>query len=102
MLRTLKNALKVKDIRNKILFTLAVLLVYRLGTLIAVPGVNAKALQSIGSTGLISLLDTVSGGGLAQYSIFSMGVSRILRPKLWFSCCRWISFRNLSSGASKG
>ena len=75
MLRTLKNALKVKDIRNKILFTLAVLLVYRLGTLIAVPGVNAKALQSIGSTGLISLLDTVSGGGLAQYSIFSMGVS---------------------------
>lgn len=73
MLRTLKNALKVKDIRNKILFTLAVLLVYRLGTLIAVPGVNAKALQSIGSTGLISLLDTVSGGGLAQYSIFSMG-----------------------------
>ena len=53
MLRTLKNALKVKDIRNKILFTLAVLLVYRLGTLIAVPGVNAKALQSIGSTGLI-------------------------------------------------
>lgn len=82
MLRTLKNALKVKDIRNKILFTLAVLLVYRLGTLIAVPGVNAKALQSIGSTGLISLLDTVSGGGLAQYSIFSMGVSPYITAQI--------------------
>ena len=82
MLRTLKNALKVKDIRNKILFTLAVLLVYRLGTLIAVPGVNAKALQSISSTGLISLLDTVSGGGLAQYSIFSMGVSPYITAQI--------------------
>ena len=82
MLKTLVNAFKVKDIRNKILFTLGVLLVYRLGAQIAVPGVNAKALTQVGSTGLISLLDTVSGGGLANYSIFSMGVSPYITAQI--------------------
>lgn len=73
-MRTLKNALKVKLIRNNFLFTLAVLLVYVLGTLIRVPGVKRKAHESTTRTGLISHVDTVSGGGLAQYSIFRMGV----------------------------
>ena len=82
MLKTLVNAFKVKDIRNKILFTLGVLLVYRLGAQIAVPGVDAKALTQVGSTGLISLLDTVSGGGLANYSIFSMGVSPYITAQI--------------------
>lgn len=82
MLKTLKNALKVKEIRNKILFTLGVLLVYLLGTQISVPGVNAKALTSIGSTGLISLLSTVSGGGLTNYSIFAMGVSPYITAQI--------------------
>ena len=82
MLKTLVNAFKVKDIRNKILFTLGVLLVYRLGAQIAVPGANAKALTQVGSTGLISLLDTVSGGGLANYSIFSMGVSPYITAQI--------------------
>lgn len=82
MLKTLVNAFKVKDIRNKILFTLGVLLVYRLGAQITVPGVNAKALTQVGSTGLISLLDTVSGGGLANYSIFSMGVSPYITAQI--------------------
>ncbi|KRO16968.1 preprotein translocase subunit SecY [Lacticaseibacillus saniviri] len=82
MLSTLKNALKVKEIRNKILFTLGVLLVYRLGAQISVPGVNAKALTEIGQTGLIPLLDTVSGGGLANYSIFSMGVSPYITAQI--------------------
>lgn len=82
MLKTLINALKVKEIRNKILFTLGVLLVYRLGAQISVPGINAKALTSISSTGLISLLDTVSGGGLSNYSIFSMGVSPYITAQI--------------------
>ncbi|PKX62353.1 preprotein translocase subunit SecY, partial [Latilactobacillus sakei] len=61
MLKTLRNAFKVKEIRSKILFTLGVLIVYRLGAQITVPGVNAGALTKLGSTGLIPLLDTVSG-----------------------------------------
>lgn len=82
MLKTLINALKVKDIRSKILFTLGILLVYRLGAQISVPGVDASALTKISATGLIPLLDTVSGGGLAQYSIFSMGVSPYITAQI--------------------
>ncbi|WP_459127625.1 preprotein translocase subunit SecY [Latilactobacillus curvatus] len=82
MLKTLKNAFKVKEIRSKILFTLGVLIVYRLGAQITVPGVNAGALTKLGSTGLIPLLDTVSGGGLANYSIFSMGVSPFITAQI--------------------
>ena len=82
MLKTLKNAFKVKEIRNKILFTLGVLLVYRLGAQISVPGINAHALTQISKTGLIPLLDTVSGGGLSNYSIFSMGVSPYITAQI--------------------
>ena len=64
MFTTVKNAFKVKDIRKKILFTLFVLIVYRLGASITVPGVNAAALEQISSTGLASILNTFSGGGL--------------------------------------
>ena len=82
MIATLKNALTVKDIRKKLLFTLLVLLVYRLGAQISVPGINAAALTKIGSTGLISILDTVSGGGLSNYSIFAMGVSPYITAQI--------------------
>ncbi|AVK62635.1 preprotein translocase subunit SecY [Lactobacillus sp. CBA3606] len=82
MLTTMKNALKVKDIRNKILFTLGVLIVFRLGSYITVPGVNAKALQSVASSGLISMLNTFSGGGLTNYSILAMGVSPYITAQI--------------------
>ena len=62
MFKAVKNALGVKDIRKKILFTLFVLIVYRIGAAITVPGVNAAALQEISSTGLASILNTFSGG----------------------------------------
>ncbi|MFD1420362.1 preprotein translocase subunit SecY [Lactiplantibacillus songbeiensis] len=82
MLTTMKDALKVKDIRNKILFTLGVLIVFRLGSYITVPGVNAKALQSVASSGLISMLNTFSGGGLTNYSILAMGVSPYITAQI--------------------
>ena len=82
MLSSLKNAFKIKDIRNKILFTLLVLIVFRLGTYITVPGINAKALQSVASSGLVSILDTFSGGGLSNYSIFAMGVSPYITAQI--------------------
>jgi len=78
----MKDALKVKDIRNKILFTLGVLIVFRLGSYITVPGVNAQALQSVASSGLISMLNTFSGGGLTNYSILAMGVSPYITAQI--------------------
>lgn len=82
MLSTIKNAFKVKDIRNKILFTLGVLIIYRLGAYITVPGINAKALQSVASSGLVGILNTFSGGGLSNYSIFAMGVSPYITAQI--------------------
>lgn len=82
MLKTMKNAFAVKEIRKKILFTLGVLIVFRLGTYITVPGINAKALQSIASSGLINILNTFSGGGLTNYSLFAMGVSPYITAQI--------------------
>ncbi|GAF40082.1 preprotein translocase SecY subunit [Agrilactobacillus composti DSM 18527 = JCM 14202] len=82
MFKTLRDAFKVKEIRSKILFTLGILVIYALGSQVTVPGVNAKALTSIGQTGLISFMDTVSGGGLSNYSIFSMGVSPYITAQI--------------------
>lgn len=75
MFTLLKNAFQEKDIRNRMFFTLAMLIVFRIGTHITVPGVNAGAIQTLASTGLFSLLNTFGGGALSQYSIFAMGVS---------------------------
>lgn len=82
MFKTISSALKVKEIRTKIFFTLMILAIYRLGSYIAVPGVNASAMTKLSSTGLVPLLDTVSGGGLSNYSIFSMGVSPFITAQI--------------------
>ncbi|MDM7492079.1 preprotein translocase subunit SecY [Lentilactobacillus kefiri] len=82
MLSTLAKAFKVKDIRNKMLFTLFVLVIFRLGAYITVPGINAKALTSVASSGLVSILNTFSGGGLTNYSIFAMGVSPYITAQI--------------------
>ena len=82
MFSTLKNAFKDKEIRNKIYFTLFILLIYRIGANIAVPGVNAKAITQVAQTGLVPMLDTVSGGGLDNYSIFSLGVSPYITAQI--------------------
>lgn len=82
MFSTLKNAFKDKEIRNKIFFTLFILLLYQIGANIAVPGVNAKAINQVAQTGLVPMLDTVSGGGLDNYSIFSLGVSPYITAQI--------------------
>lgn len=75
MIRLLKDAFKEKDIRNRILYTLGILIVFRAGTHITVPGVDASALNELSQTGLFNLLDTFGGGALSSYSIFALGVS---------------------------
>lgn len=76
MIKLLIESFKAKDIRSRILFTLSILIVFRLGTHITVPGVNAAALQDLSSSSsLFSLLNTFGGGALDSYSIFALGVS---------------------------
>jgi len=75
MIRLLKDAFKVKDIRSRILFTVLILFVFRLGTHITVPGVDASRLNTIADLPFLNMLNLVSGGAMQQFSIFSMGVS---------------------------
>lgn len=75
MFKLLKDAFKVKDIRSRIFFTVLILFVFRLGTHITVPGVDASRLREIVDLPFLNMLNLVSGGAMQQFSIFSMGVS---------------------------
>ena len=75
---TLKNIYKIEELRKRILFTLGLLLIYRLGTFVTLPGVNNDVLSHIGDQysdgSLLGLLNVFSGGAFSQASIFALGV----------------------------
>lgn len=73
---TLINIFKVEDLRRRILFTLMMLVVFRIGSFIPVPNTNAAALQSMfqKAEGFFGLLNTFSGGAIANFSVFTMGI----------------------------
>ncbi|MDF7627452.1 preprotein translocase subunit SecY [Leuconostocaceae bacterium ESL0723] len=75
MLSTLFNAVRQKDIRKKLGWTILLLFIYRIGIHITVPGVNPAALTQMSSNGLLNILNIFSGGGLLNFSLFAMGVS---------------------------
>lgn len=74
MFQTISNFMRVRDIRNKIVFTLLMLIVFRIGTFIPVPNVDAQVLQSTDQFSLIGFLNTFGGGALANFSILAMGI----------------------------
>jgi preprotein translocase subunit SecY len=77
MISTIFGAFRVKDIRKKILFTFALLGLYRLGSYIPAPAVNESALKSLSSStasGVLGLLNTFSGGGLGRIALFGLGI----------------------------
>ncbi len=78
MFKTIKNALKTPEIRDRILYTLLIIVIFRLGCHITVPGVDGLALEKImsNSTNSISgLIDIISGGAFSKLSIFAMTIS---------------------------
>ncbi|MFC1584394.1 preprotein translocase subunit SecY [Fibrobacterota bacterium] len=71
------NIFKIKDLRDRVLFTLFILFIYRLGGFIPVPGVNANAISEFFSTdvnNIFSLYNTFVGGALSRAAIFSLGI----------------------------
>ncbi|MFM8562056.1 MAG: preprotein translocase subunit SecY [Solirubrobacterales bacterium] len=78
MLGTILSAFSVADIRKKLLFTGAMLALYRIGAYIPVPGVDVKAVEAIqeqfGGGGILNLLNTFSGGGLSRIAVFALGI----------------------------
>ena len=82
MLQTLKNAWRTKDIRSKLLFTLLILLLYRIGTVIPVPFVDAHDVTSTMSGTILQYLDVLSGGALGQATLFALGVSPYINSSI--------------------
>lgn len=77
MFKTLSNIMKVQDLRRRIIFTLLILIVYRIGAFIPVPNIDSDILKSIDQSsngGVFGLLNTFSGGALFQFSIFALGI----------------------------
>jgi preprotein translocase subunit SecY len=76
MFRTLSNIWKVEDLRKRILFTLMILIVYRIGSFIPVPNIDQETLieATKGGSDIFGLLNTFSGGALFQFSIFALGI----------------------------
>ena len=77
MFNTIANIWKVEDLRRRILFTLFLLIVYRIGAFIPVPNINTDVLKlqdQANQSDVFGLLNTFSGGALFQFSIFAMGI----------------------------
>nr|WP_263314994.1 preprotein translocase subunit SecY [Mammaliicoccus sp. Marseille-Q6498] len=75
MFETIVSFLKTKEIRNKILFTLAMLVIFKVGTYIPAPGVSPEAFnQNKGTQGVTDLFNTFGGGALKNFSILAMGI----------------------------
>ena len=77
MFKTIKNALKTPDVRKRLLYTLLLIVVFRFGCYITVPGVNSVALnEAMGSSnGIAGLIDMISGGAFSRFSLFAMSIS---------------------------
>ena len=77
MFKTIKNALKTPDVRKRLLYTLLLIILFRLGCYITVPGVNTIILNEAMSSanGIAGFIDIISGGAFSRFSIFAMSIS---------------------------
>ncbi len=83
MLAALANIFRITELRQKVLFTLAMFIVFRAGTHIPVPGVNASVIEQLFRSGnLFGLLDMFSGGALSKFSIFAMSITPYINASI--------------------
>ena len=78
MFKTIKNALKTPEVRKKLLYTLLLIVIFRLGCYITIPGVDTFTLaeeMSSATNGVTGLIDTISGGAFSRLSIFAMSIT---------------------------
>jgi preprotein translocase subunit SecY len=75
--QTIKNIFKIEDLRARLIYTLAIIALYRLGKYITLPGIDPSQLQNLRnqtSSGIMGLLDMFSGGAFSQASVFALGI----------------------------
>lgn len=83
MVSALSNIVKIPELRSKIIFTLVMFAVFRMGTHIPVPGVDPSAIERLFNSGtLFGLLDLFSGGALSKFSIFAMSITPYINASI--------------------
>jgi preprotein translocase subunit SecY len=83
VLAALSNVLKITELRQKVVFTLAMFIVFRAGAHIPVPGVNASVIEQLFTSGnLFGLLDLFAGGALSKFSIFAMSITPYINSSI--------------------
>ncbi len=77
LIETIRNIFKIEELRKRILFTILIILIYRFGSFVVIPGVDPNmlsALQNSSNTGLLGLLNMFSGGAFGNASVFALGI----------------------------
>jgi len=83
LLESLRNAVKIEELRTKILFTVLMLLVFRIGAHIPVPGINNQVFNELIGTGvLFGFFDVISGGAFKRFSIFAMSITPYINASI--------------------
>ena len=83
MLSKIKQSWKVKDVRRRILYTLMMILIFRIGTTIPVPGVNTSYIKEmVGSNSLLSLYNMFVGGAFSNFTIFALGIGPFITASI--------------------
>ena len=83
MFKSIINAFKIPDLRKKILYTIMLMVVFRLGSHVPVPGLNAAALSdAVNGLDMLSLMDMISGGALSQATIFAMSITPYINSSI--------------------
>jgi preprotein translocase subunit SecY len=81
-LEVIKNAFRVPELRKKILMTLLLIVIFRVGCHIAVPGLSSDALSDLAGNGLFKFMDLLTGGAFQQVSLFSLGISPYINASI--------------------
>ena len=77
LIQTIKNIFKIEELRKRLVYTFLLILVYRLGSFVVLPGIDSAMLanmQNFSQEGLVGLLNMFSGGAFGNASIFALGV----------------------------
>jgi len=85
MFQTLRNAWKIEDLRKKILYTILILLIFRIGSAITVPFVDITALESamgMSDANALSYFNMISGGGFSSASIFALSITPYINASI--------------------
>ena len=105
---TLKNIWSIQELRKRLLITLGLVFVYRLGCFVVLPGISPEAIKALGEftnkSGLMQLLDMFSGGAFSQASVFALGIMPYITASIVIQLCGMIlpSFQKLQREGESG